>query len=66
MGDQMGSPKTMTDAEVHRDADEGVQHHGDGQAECLSDDLRVLIFRVAREVRNVERERGPVADHRGE
>ena len=62
----MGSPKMTSEADVHGDADERVKRHGDGQAECLADDLRVLVFCVAGEVRDVERERGPVADHRGE
>ena len=37
-----------------------------GSPNAWPHDLRVLRFRVAREVGNIERERRPVADHRGE
>ena len=50
----------------HRHADERIQRHRDGQSKGLAHDLRVLRFRVAREVGNVQRQRRPVAHHRGE
>jgi len=47
-------------------SDEAVQDHCDRKAEGLAGDLRLLRAGVAREVGNVERERGPVADDAGE
>ncbi len=48
----------------HRDADERVERHGYRQSESLPPCLRCLRFGVAREIGNVERQRGPVAHHR--
>ena len=46
-------------------ADEGIQGHGRGQAERLAEHLVALRVGVTGEVGNVERQRGPEADHRG-
>ena len=50
----------------HRDADERIERHRQRQAERLADDLIALRARVTREVRDVERERRPEADHAGQ
>ena len=50
----------------HRDSNEGEQRHRRGQADRLPEDLVALALRVSGEVGDVERERGPKADHRGE
>ncbi len=49
-----------------RDADEGIERHRERQPERLTDDLVALTVRVAREIGNVERKRGPESDHAGE
>ena len=49
-----------------RHADEAVEGHRGGEAEGLSQHLIALGAGVAGEVRDVERERGPEADHAGE
>src|ERR1700731_4623052 len=48
------------------DADERIKSHGGGEAERLADDLIGLAAGVAREIRNVQRDGGPEADHAGE
>ena len=48
------------------DADERKRRHRRRQAERLSERLRSLAARIAREVGNVEAQRRPVADVRGE
>ncbi len=47
-------------------ADERIERHGQRQAERLSGDLIALGAGVAREIRNVEAERGPKGDHAGQ
>src|SRR5215475_9767199 len=46
--------------------DEGVKRHRGRQAESLARHLRLLRFRIAREVWDVQRHCGPETDHRGE
>src|SRR6267143_5386743 len=48
------------------DTDEGIESHRRGEAEGLADDLIALAASVAREIRNVQRDGGPEADHAGE
>src|SRR3984893_13082901 len=48
------------------DADERIKSHRCGEAERLADDLIALAASVAREIRNVQRDGGPEADHAGE
>src|SRR3989440_1409041 len=50
----------------YRDADKGVEGHRCGEAEGLADDLIALAAGVTREIRNVQRHRGPESDHAGE
>ena len=48
----------------HHHAEGGEQEHGQRQAEDLSEYLVLLAARIAAEVGDVQRQRGPEADHR--
>ena len=50
----------------HHHPQGGEQEHGQRQTEDLPEDLVLLAFRVAAEVGNVQRQRGPETDHGGE
>ena len=50
----------------HRHAEKRKRRHRRRQAERLAERLRALALRVAREVGNVQAERRPVADVRGQ
>ncbi|MNZ57562.1 hypothetical protein D3C78_755440 [compost metagenome] len=50
----------------HHHAQGGKQEHGQRQADDLPDNLVLLAFRVAAEVGDVQRQRGPEPDHRGQ
>ncbi len=43
----------------HEDSDQGIQCHGYGECQCLSNRLLTLAAREPREVGNVERHSGP-------
>ena len=47
----------------HGDADKSQQGHWQRQSQRLTDDLVALALGIAGEVRNVQRQRGPEADH---
>src|SRR5258708_3178144 len=47
-----------------RNPDKRIQDHRDWQTKRLANDLRSLRFRIARKVRNIQRQRGPITHHR--
>jgi len=53
-------------ADVNRHPDEREERHRGREPERLPHHLVPLRARIAREIRDVQRERGPVAHHRGE